>query len=99
MVGIVSKWYLIDPYQLYWPNQPKNCLKEIFQNAKNLTLAVERVIVLKSERLSARPLLLLLTYHCSCPPITAPAHPFCRGPLYFSDFFEGYHTHAGKIDF
>ena len=43
LVGIVSLWYLIDPYQLYWPNQPKNCLIEIFQNAKNLTLAVQRV--------------------------------------------------------
>ena len=51
MVGVVSLSYLINPYQLYWPNQPKNCPIEIFQNAKNLTLVVDISFVLRDINL------------------------------------------------
>ena len=62
-------------YQFFWLNQPKKHFKELFRYAENLTWVVEQSI------------LPLPTRYCPCPPDTAPAHPFRRGPQYFSDFF------------
>ena len=68
-------------YQFFWLNQQKEHLTEIIQNAENLTFGS-----VTANTAPAYPILPLPTQYCPCPPDTAPAHPFRRGPQYFLDF-------------
>ena len=70
-------------YQFFLLNQQKEHLTEIIQNAENLTFGS-----VTANTAPAYPILPLPTQYCPCPPDTAPAHPFRRGPQYFPDFLS-----------